>query len=61
MDDDIVDLSTENESLKKIGSYDEKWFEKSKANLVKQIDDEKRSNLFMSIMQKQMKKQYQMA
>ena len=30
MGDDIVDLSTENETLKiKIGSYDEKWLEES--------------------------------
>ena len=41
--DDIVDLSTENDTLKnKIGSYDEKWLEKTKAKLIKQIDDEKK-------------------
>ena len=31
MGDDIVELSTENETLKnKIGSYDEKWLEECK-------------------------------
>ena len=56
--DDIVELSTENDALKnKIGSYDEKWLKESKANLLKQIDDEKRANLIMSRMKKQMQKQ----
>ena len=33
--DDIVDLSIENDALKnKIGSYDEKWLEESKAKLL---------------------------
>ena len=42
---DIVDLSTENDALKnEIGSYDEKWLEKPKTKLLKQIDDEKRAN-----------------
>ena len=42
MGDDIVELSTENDALKnKIGSYDEKWLEESKAKLLKQIDDER--------------------
>ena len=55
--DDIVEISTENESLKnKRGSCEEKWLEESKAKLLKQIDDEKRANLIMSKMQKQMKK-----
>ena len=59
MGDDIVELSTENESLKnKIGFYDGKRFEKSKTKLLKQFDDEKRANLIMSRMQKQMKKQF---
>ena len=41
MEDDIVELHTENESLKnKIGSYDEKWLEETKARLLQQIDDE---------------------
>ena len=62
MGDDIVDLSTENEFLKnKIGSYDEKWLEESKAKLLKQYADEKRANLIRSRLEKQMKKPYQMA
>ena len=57
MVDDIVELSTENETLKnRIGSYDEKWLEESKANLFKQIYDEKRASLIMSRMKKQMEK-----
>ena len=55
--DDIVDLSTENESLKnKIGDYDEKWLEESKAKLLKDINDEKRANLIMTRMKKEMDK-----
>ena len=55
--DDIVDLSAENETLKnKIGNYDEKWLQESKAKLLKDIDDEKRSNLIMTRMKKQMNK-----
>ena len=55
--DDIVELSTENDVLKnKIGRYDEKWLEESKLKLLKQIDDEKRANLLMSRMKKQMTK-----
>ena len=47
MGDDIVELSTKNECLKiKIGSYDYKWLEESKARLLKQIDDEKRTEFF---------------
>ena len=57
MGDDIVDLSTENDALKrKIGDYDEKWLEESKNKMLKQIDDEKRANLIMSRMKKQMEK-----
>ena len=53
--DDIVELSTENDALKnRIGSYDEKWLEESKAKLLKQIDDEKRANLIMLRMKKRM-------
>ena len=53
--DYIVELSTENDALRnKIGSYDEKWLEESKARLLQQIDDEKRANLNMSRMKKQM-------
>ena len=53
---DIVELSTENDALKKIGSYDGKWLEKSKFEFSKQIDDEKRSNLIMSRIENQMEK-----
>ena len=57
MVDDIVDLSTENETLKnQIGDYDQKWLEESKAKLLKEINDEKRANLIMSRMKKQMNK-----
>ena len=59
MVDDIVELHTENESLgNKIGSSDEKWLEGSKAKLLKQIHDEKRANLILSRMKKQMNKYY---
>ena len=57
MGNDIVDLSTENDALKeKIGDYDEKWLQESKEKLLKDIDDEKRANLIMSRMKKQMDK-----
>ena len=56
--DDIVELSTENDALKsKIGDYDEKWLRESKEKLLKDIDDEKRANLIMSRMKKQLNKQ----
>ena len=62
MGDDIVELSTETDTLKnKIISCDEKWLEESEAKLFKPIDDEERSNLIMSIKEKQMKKQNQVA
>ena len=55
--DDIIELSAENDALKnKIGSYDEKWPEESENKMLKQIDDEKRANLIMSRMRKQMEK-----
>ena len=57
MGNDIVELSTENDTLKnQIGNYDEKWLEESKAKLLKNIDDEKRANIIMSRMKKQMDK-----
>ena len=57
MGNDIVELSTENDTLKnQIGNYDEKWLEESKAKLIKNIDDEKRANIIMSRMKKQMDK-----
>ena len=56
--DDIVDSSTENDAFKnKIGDYDEKWLQESKAKLLKDIDDKKRADLIMSRMKKQMNKQ----
>ena len=58
MGDDTEELHTGNETLKnKIGSYVEKWLEESKLKFLKQIDDEKRANLIMSRMKKQMNKQ----
>ena len=55
--DDIVELSTKNDALKnKNGSYDEKWLDESKARLLQEIDDEKRANLIMPGMKKQMNK-----
>ena len=56
--DDIVELSVESESLKnQIGDYNEQWLHESKAKLLKEIDDEKRANLIVSRMKKQMNKQ----
>ena len=53
----IIDLSVENDALKnQIGDYDQKWLEESKAKLLKDINDEKRANLIMSRMKKQMNK-----
>ena len=58
MGDDIVEVHTENERLKnKIGSYDEKWLQESKARLLQHIDDEKGANLIMSRMKKPINKQ----
>ena len=55
--DDIIELSTENDVLKnQIGEYDQKWLEESKTKLLKDINDEKRANLIMSRMKKQMDK-----
>ena len=55
--DDIIQLSTENDVLKnQIGEHDQKWLEESKAKLLKDINDEKRANLIMSRMKKQMNK-----
>ena len=59
MGDDTVELHTKNESLKnKIGSYVEKNLEESQTRLLQQIDDEKRANLIMSGMKKQMNKKF---
>ena len=55
--DDIIELSVENDALKnQIGNYDQKWLEESKVKLLKDINDEKRANLIMSRMKKQMNK-----
>ena len=57
MGHDIVELSKENEFLKnEIDDNDQKMLEESIANLLKQIDDEKRANLIVSRMKKQMEK-----
>ena len=58
MGDDIVELSVENEPLQhQIGHYDDKWLQESKVKLLKEFDDEKRANIIMSRMKKQMNKQ----
>ena len=55
--DDIIELSVENDALKnQIGDYDKKWLEESKAKLLKDINDEKRANLIMFRMKKQVNK-----
>ena len=54
--DDIVELSTENDALKKIGDYDEKWLQESKEKLLKRINDEETANLNMSRMKKKVEK-----
>ena len=52
---DIVELSTEDETLKtRIGSYDEKGLEISIAKLLKQIDHEKRAILIMHTVKNQL-------
>ena len=59
MGDVIVDLSTKNETLEdQIGDYDEKCLKESKTKPLKQTDDDKRANLLLSRMQKQMIKQF---
>ena len=58
LSDDIIELSTENDVLKnQVGKYDEKWLEESKAKLLTDINDEKRANIIMARMKKQMNKQ----
>ena len=47
--DDIIELSTKNDVLKnQKGEYDQKWLD---------INDEKRTNIIMARMKKQMNKQ----
>ena len=49
---DIVELSTERESLKnKIGSYHRKFLEESKAKLLKQFNNEKLNYVVKKIKQ----------
>ena len=56
--DDIIELSTENDVLKnQIGDYNQKWLDESKVKLLKDIIDEKRANIIMSRIKKQMNKQ----
>ena len=48
MGDDIVEISTKNDALKnKKGSCDEKWLQKSKNKLMKQIDDKKIAKFYV--------------
>ena len=55
--DDIIELSTENDVLKnQIGDYNQKWLDELKAKLLKDINDEKRANIIMARMKKQMNK-----
>ena len=55
--DDIIELSLENDVLKnQIGEYDQKWLDESKTKLLKDINDEKRANIIMARMKKQMNK-----
>ena len=55
--DDRVELSTKIDASKdKVGVYHEKWLQKTKTRLLKQIDDEKRASLIVSRMKKQMEK-----
>ena len=57
--DDIIKLSVENDALRiQLVDYDQKWLEESKAKLLKDNNDEKKANLFMSKMKKQMKNKY---
>ena len=54
--DDIVELSTENDTLKKkLVKMIKKWFQESTAKLLKQIDVEEKANLFMSRMENRWK------
>ena len=56
--DDIIELSTENDVLKnQIGDYNQKWLDESKAKLLKDINDDKRANIIISRIKKQMNKQ----
>ena len=52
MGDEIVELSTETETLKnQLDDFVKKWLAESKGKILEQIDDENRANLIMSRMQ----------
>ena len=54
LDDDIIELSTENDALKdRKVSYDEKCLEECKLKLLKQIDDGKRAFINLSMLKTQ--------
>ena len=46
--DDIVELYTEKDALKKTGAYDAKWLEGSNTKLLKLIDEAEKANLVLS-------------
>ena len=49
MGDVTIELSTKNDVLKtKTGGFDEKWLQETKDKLLKEIDDDKGTTLFMS-------------
>ena len=55
--DDIIELSVENNAMKnQIGDYNQKWLDESKTKQLKGINDEKRANIIMVRMKKQMNK-----
>ena len=58
MVDDIVELSTENQSSKnEVGSHDKKAFEETKARLSEQFDDDQRGKKYTSRMEFSTQKQ----
>ena len=55
--DHRIELRVENDALKnQIGDYNQKWLDESKAKLLKDINNEKRVNIIMARMKKQMNK-----
>ena len=56
MADDIVELSVEKSLKNQRGDYDEKRLQESKAKLLRDIDNKKRTILIVSRMKKQMNK-----
>ena len=62
MGDDIVEISTENDASKnKIDSDHQQCLGEFKAKLLKQINNDKRGNLIMSRLKKQIEKPWKMA